>query len=115
MSRLWQTLLLFLVEASPALAGNPQSLLLDGFRAYHSVCNHCHGPDGLGTSFGPSLVDTPPDADQFISAIRKGASGTAGVMKGFDGNPGVMRRADAILAYIQARSTGALGRGRPKH
>jgi mono/diheme cytochrome c family protein len=29
----------------------------NGYRRYHAVCNHCHGPDGMGSSFGPSLVD----------------------------------------------------------
>ena len=28
-----------------------------GFRRYHSDCHVCHGPDGLGSSFGPALVD----------------------------------------------------------
>lgn len=96
-----------------AEADADNDLLLDGFRAYHSVCNHCHGPDGLGSSFGPGLVDAPPDAQAFIAVIRDGAAGPRGVMKGFGDNPAVMARADAILAYIDARSRGTLGRGRP--
>ena len=36
-----------------------------------------------------------------------------GVMAGFKGNADVERHLDAILAYIDARSTGALARGRP--
>lgn len=27
-----------------------------GFRRYHSECHVCHGPDGLGGSFAPGLV-----------------------------------------------------------
>ena len=37
-----------------------------------------------------------------------------GVMKGYAGNENVMSRADAILAYIDARAAGTLGRGRPR-
>ena len=29
-----------------------------GFRRYHADCHVCHGPDGLGSSFGPALVDS---------------------------------------------------------
>ena len=35
----------------------------NGYRRYHAVCNHCHGPDGMGSSFGPSLVDHLPDIE----------------------------------------------------
>ena len=88
--------------------------LLNGYRRYHSVCNHCHGPDGLGSSFGPSLVQTPPDPAGFRAAVRDGARGQSGVMKGFAENADVMQHLDAILAYVEARSTGKLGRGRPR-
>ena len=30
-------------------------------RRYTAVYNHCHGPDGVGGSFGPSLIEAPPD------------------------------------------------------
>ena len=29
-----------------------------GYKRYHSECHVCHGPDGLGSSFAPSLVDS---------------------------------------------------------
>ncbi len=89
-------------------------LLLNGFRRYHSVCNHCHGPDGLGSSFGPSLVDAPPDPEAFRAVVINGARGSSGVMKGFGDNADVMEHLDAILAYIDARARGELGRGRPR-
>ena len=94
---------------------NPRpKLLLDGFRRYHSVCNHCHGPDGLGSSFGPSLIDEPPDPDRFKTAVLDGVRGPGGIMKGFAGNPNVTGYLDAILAYVDARARGELGRGRPR-
>ena len=30
----------------------------NGYRRYHSECHVCHGPDGLGSSFGPALADS---------------------------------------------------------
>ncbi len=29
----------------------------NGFRRYHADCHVCHGPDGLGSSFGPALTE----------------------------------------------------------
>jgi len=34
-------------------------------------------------------------------------------MKGFAGDPNIAPYVDDILAYLQARADGALGRGRP--
>src|SRR5262245_49729585 len=30
----------------------------NGYRRYHASCHVCHGPDGLGSSFGPALADS---------------------------------------------------------
>ncbi len=109
--------------STPAKAGDDGSimedadrakLLLNGYRRYHSVCNHCHGPDGLGSSFGPSLIDEPPHSERFRTSVRNGVRGAKGVMKGYAENADIMKHLDAIYAYIEARSTGQLGRGRPK-
>ena len=94
------------------LAG-PSDILLDGFRRYHSVCSHCHGPDGLGSSFAPGLLDQSFDGASFRAVVRDGTRSDLGVMKGFGENPDVMAAVDAIAAYIEARSAGVLGRGRP--
>ncbi len=29
-----------------------------GFRRYHAECHVCHGPDGLGSSFAPALLES---------------------------------------------------------
>jgi hypothetical protein len=29
----------------------------NGCRRYNAACNHCHGPDGAGSTFATSLVD----------------------------------------------------------
>ena len=85
----------------------------NGYRRYHAVCNHCHGPDGMGSSFGPSLVDRLPDIETFRRIVRDGQSNGAAVMKGFSGDPNVAPYVDDIYAYLQARADGVLGRGRP--
>ena len=93
--------------------GKVDARTYNGYRRYHSVCNHCHGPDGMGSSFGPSLVDRLPDIDSFRRVVRDGKSSGAAVMKGFSGDANVAPYIDDIYAYLQARADGELGRGRP--
>jgi mono/diheme cytochrome c family protein len=85
----------------------------NGYRRYHAGCNHCHGPDGLGSSFGPSLVAAPLDADAFREVVREGRVNGTSVMKGFAADANVEPYVDDIYAYLRARADGALGRGRP--
>jgi mono/diheme cytochrome c family protein len=93
--------------------GKVDSRTYNGYRRYHAVCNHCHGPDGMGSSFGPSVVDHLPDIEIFRRVVRDGQSSGAAVMKGFSGDPNVAPYVDDIYAYLQARADGVLGRGRP--
>jgi mono/diheme cytochrome c family protein len=85
----------------------------NGFRRYHAGCNHCHGPDGMGSTFAPSLVERLPDVEAFRRIVRDGQSTGTSVMKGFAGDPNVAPYVDDIYAYLQARADGVLGRGRP--
>ena len=85
----------------------------EGYRRYQGVCGHCHGPDGLGSSFALSLVDPLPSRERFAAAVLGGASGPRGVMRGFSGDPNVEPYLDAIYAYLAARASGEVGRGRP--
>ena len=85
----------------------------NGYRRYHAGCNHCHGPDGLGSSFGPSLVDAPLDADTFREIVREGRVNGTSVMKGYAHDANVDPYVGDIYAYLRARADGALGRGRP--
>src|SRR3546814_3755425 len=32
--------------------------IYNGYRRYNSICYTCHGPDGLGSSFAPNLLDS---------------------------------------------------------
>ena len=86
----------------------------NGFRRYHAGCNHCHGQDGLGSTFGPSLVEGLPHIERFRRIVRDGASSGSSVMKGYTDDPNVAPYVDDIYAYLQARADGALGRGRPQ-
>lgn len=94
--------------------GKVDSGTYNGFRRYHAGCNHCHGPDGVGSSFAPSLVDRLPPVDAFRDIVMNGRREGTAVMKGFGNDPNVAPYVDDIYAYLQARADGALGRGRPE-
>ncbi len=91
-----------------------------GFRRYHAECHVCHGPDGLGSSFAPALLDSLKTMtyEDFLEIVVNGQEkvGTAqqSKMPGFGKNPNVMCFIDDIFAYLKARADGVLGRGRPK-
>ena len=93
--------------------GKVDARTYNGFRRFHAGCNHCHGQDGLGSTFGPSLVDRLPDLDAFRRIVRDGTGGGTAMMKGFADDPNVAPYIDDIFAYLQARHDGALDRGRP--
>ena len=85
----------------------------NGFRLFHAGCNHCHGPDGMGSTVGPSLTDRLPPIERFRSIVLGGISKEGAIMKGFAGDPNVSPHLEDIYAYLQTRADGALGRGRP--
>jgi mono/diheme cytochrome c family protein len=93
--------------------GKVDARTYNGFRRYHAGCNHCHGPDGMGSTFGPSLVEGLPDVEAFRNIVRGGRSDGPSVMKGFADDPNIAPYVDDIYAYLQARADGVLGRGRP--
>ena len=96
-----------------AVDGKVDAATYNGYRRYHASCNHCHGPDGLGSTFGPELVEGLPDIGAFRRAVRDGQRTGNSVMKGFASDPNIAPYVDDIFAYLQARADGALGRGRP--
>ncbi len=85
----------------------------NGYRRYNAACNHCHGPDGSGSSFGPSLVATPLLIDSFRAIVLRGRASGTSVMRGFAADPNIAPYVDDLYAYLRARADGALGRGRP--
>jgi methanol metabolism-related c-type cytochrome len=93
-----------------------------GFRRYHSDCHVCHGPDGMGSSYGPALKDTLNTSayNDFMGVVAGGKkvvnSAQNLVMPSFGLNKNVMCYADDIFVYLRARANDAIGRGRPaKH
>lgn len=85
----------------------------NGYRRYNSICIHCHGPDGIGGSFAPSLIAAPLDLPAFRQVVLAGRQNGNSVMKGFAGDGNVEPYIEDIYAYLQARADGVLGRGRP--
>jgi methanol metabolism-related c-type cytochrome len=92
----------------------------NGWRRYHSSCHVCHGPDGLGSSFGPALKDSLKTLtyDDFLEVVVNGrkniSQSSESVMPPFGLVQDVMFYIDDIYAYLKARADGVLGRGRPK-
>ena len=93
-----------------------------GFRRFNSECYVCHGPDGVGSTFAPALVDSlkTMSYEQFLDIVTNGKTevntAVQKKMPTFGTNPNVMCYIDDIYAYLKARSDGVLGRGRPaKH
>ncbi len=91
-----------------------------GFRRYHAECHVCHGPDGLGSSFAPPLVDSLKTLsyDDFLEVVVNGMetvdTAEQKKMPAFGTNRNVMCFVDDLYAYLKARSDGVLGRGRPQ-
>jgi methanol metabolism-related c-type cytochrome len=93
-----------------------------GFRRFNSECFVCHGPDGVGSTFAPALVDSLKTMtyEQFLDIVTNGKTevntAVQKKMPTFGTNPNVMCYIDDIYAYLKARSDGVVGRGRPaKH
>ena len=92
-----------------------------GFRRYHSDCHVCHGPNGMGSSYAPGLMDSIKTMSypEFLAMVVAGRMnvGTAdqNVMPSFANNPNVMCYVGHIFSYLKARADGVLGLGRPRH
>ncbi len=93
-----------------------------GFRRYHSECHVCHGPNAEGSSYAPALKDSLKTIgyQEFYGIVVGGRehvdSANDKVMPAFADNKNVMCYLNDIYTYIRARSTDAIGPGRPlKH
>lgn len=87
-----------------------------GYEAYGRVCMACHGPDGVGSSFAPSLVQAAERRtfEEFQQTVVEGLDFQPGlVMPSFADDPYVMEHVGEIYSYLKARAEGDLGRGRP--
>jgi mono/diheme cytochrome c family protein len=88
--------------------------ILNGYRRYNASCSHCHGPDGVGSTFAPSLIEGSLPLEQFQEVVRNGQARGDSVMRGFADDPNVEPHIGDIYAYLQARGAGTVGRGRPE-
>ena len=90
-----------------------------GYLRYSAECLRCHGPDGLGSSYAPALVDSLKTIhyDQFLATVAQGkqdlSAGQEKVMPSLGLDKNVMCYIDDIYVYLKARSDGALSRERP--
>jgi methanol metabolism-related c-type cytochrome len=100
--------------------GKVDKATYNGWRRYTEACLRCHGPDGAGSSYAPSLVDSlkQNSEDQFKEVVVNGRqnvnTSNENIMPPFGEVEDVMLYLDDIYAYLKARSDGVLGRGRPE-
>lgn len=99
--------------------GKVDKKTFNGWRRYTESCLRCHGPDGAGSSYAPSLVDSAKHMtqDEFNEIVVNGRTNvnaaSENVMPPFGEVEDVVTYLDDIWAYLKARADGVLGRGRP--
>ncbi|MGH6886795.1 MAG: c-type cytochrome [Geminicoccales bacterium] len=100
--------------------GKVDQATYNGWRRYHASCHTGHGPDGLGSSYAPNLVDSLQvmSYDEFAEVVINGRQNVTtsqqSVMPAFGTVMDVATYLDDIYAYLEARADGVLGRGRPQ-
>lgn len=92
----------------------------NGYRRYGESCHRCHGPDGAGSSYAPSLTESLKHLsyEDFTNVIINGRQNVTksqnNVMPAFGTTEDVVLYIDDIYGYLKARSDDKLPRGRPK-
>ncbi len=92
----------------------------NGYRRYGDSCHRCHGPDGVGSSYAPSLTEALKNIDyeSFVNTVVNGRQNVTksqnNVMPAFGTTEDVILYMDDIYGYLKARSDDKLPRGRPK-
>ncbi|AGT07202.1 c-type cytochrome, methanol metabolism-related [Paracoccus aminophilus] len=105
----------FKVEAD----GTVDYATFSGYRRYSAECHVCHGPDGEGSTYAPALKDSVLKIDyyefqQIVASGKQDVSKAANlVMPAFGTNKNVWCYVDDIYAYLLARGTNEIPRGRP--
>jgi methanol metabolism-related c-type cytochrome len=91
-----------------------------GFTRYSSECLRCHGPDGMGSTYAPALMDSMKrlsytDFYATVAGGKKDVSASQSLVMPSNGeNKNVMCFIDAIYVYLRARADDAISRGRPE-
>ena len=99
--------------------GKVDKKTFNGWRRYTESCLRCHGPDGAGSSYAPSLVDSAKrlTQEEFNEIVVNGRTNVSpaseNVMPPFGEVEDVVTYLDDIWAYLKARAEGVLDRGRP--
>jgi mono/diheme cytochrome c family protein len=102
------------------IGGKVDAGTYDGYRRYQSHCHVCHGPDGLGSSYAPGLIDSLAQIgyDGYLEAVMYGIENVTqaqqSVMPAFAEVEEVVNHVDDIYSYLKARADGVIGRGRPE-
>jgi methanol metabolism-related c-type cytochrome len=92
----------------------------NGYRRYQSYCHVCHGPDGLGSSYAPPLIESLARIGYvgYLEAVMDGIENVSqtqqSVMPAFAEVEEVVSHVDDIYSYLKARADGVIGRGRPE-
>lgn len=97
--------------------GHVDASTMMGWEVYTGTCMACHGPDGVGSSFAPSLIRVVDrrSFEDFAITIAEGLSIRPGmVMPSFAEDARVMSHVVDIWNYLGARLEGGLPRGRPR-
>ena len=100
--------------------GKVDSGTYNGYRRYQSHCHVCHGPDGLGSSYAPPLIESLAQIgyDGYLEAVMYGIENVSqveqSVMPAFAEVDEVVNHVDDIYSYLKARADGVIGRGRPE-
>lgn len=113
----------FDAEGNPTYKLQPDGTVdwytFSGYRRYHSDCHTCHGPDGMGSSYAPALVNSLKTMDYatFLSIVAEGrkvvGGGKENVMPSFGSNKNVYCYMDDLYIYLRARAVDGIPRGRP--
>jgi len=91
-----------------------------GFTRYSAECLRCHGPDGMGSTYAPALMDSMKhlsysDFYGTVAGGKKDVSASQELVMPAEGeNKNVMCFVDSIYSYLRARADDAVGRGRPE-
>jgi mono/diheme cytochrome c family protein len=111
-------------QASQELARQalPQGSALAGWQVFQDKCLQCHGPDATGTARAPSLLQRMQTVglQQFgnLVLLRYDWGLPAGekaspAMPAWQTDPRVKTHVQDLYVYLSARSSGALGPGKP--
>ena len=90
-----------------------------GWRSYHAECHVCHGPDAMGSTYAPSLMESVNNGlsfDDFFNVIMNGRGEAEGAQKGnvmpaFGANTNVAPHVEDMYRYVKARADGKIRRG----